>query len=236
MDVAAPSPKATGLLFRLLAVQLEWVFLGLMLLGFALVVGSWLIGIDDVTFDPGTIGRSDIPIRQVGYVSALNWGLTYVLFFPTIAVLLVGVLQDIPRVVSELETLHVLRAETDGSVAAAIVDRWKIGTPTRTVFIGILGVGLPAIYSVGEWLQNNLLRFFERGAPTDYWDWDWGLKCVMPQYKDVCDTPHVIGNLTFDLVCFLTQFLYLALLLTFLIYIIRVVPEACLIMKSVLYS
>src|SRR3954468_14486699 len=133
-----PSEQAAverGLLPYFLAVRLEWLFLGLMLAGFGLIIASWLIGVDDVRFAPRTIGNPETPLRQVGYLAALNWGITYLVFFPVIAVMLVGVLQDIPHVLAELENLHVLRADAIGGAATSIVKRWKAGTFTRTVFI-----------------------------------------------------------------------------------------------------
>lgn len=209
-----------GLLSRLLELDLQWTFLGLLLLGFALLAVSWKIDLASVLFDPKSEGYRYIPARQVGYAFAVNWGLTYVAFFPLIGVMLLSVLQDIPELMSDLQSFQVLQASPRVRAADQIVGDWKTGSRVRAVFIVGLGIVFSAVFSLQEWINNNLLRLLEYRRAEDLWDWDWGLKCAMAQYRDECSQLQVFINYSFDLACFLAQFLYIALLLTFVIYML----------------
>lgn len=208
------------MLSLLLRLRLEWVFSGLMLAGFLLIAASWLIGVDDVLFDPATIGTGDVPTRQVGYTYAINWGLTYFLLFPVIGALLVAALQDVPRVLIELDELRVLRSPNGTRTSSAIVTSWVAGSTTRRVFLALVAVAVPAIYSAGEWVFNNLLRLLKVRKAPDFWDWDWGLKCVMPEHEAACGALGVFANIVFDFACFVAQAFYLGLFLAFVIYVL----------------
>jgi len=154
MDVSVPTvttPAMRGGLLRwLLRVNLTWLFLGLLLAGFSLVFLSWLLEVDAVAFDPASVGVS-LPVREVGYLSALNWGLTYLCFFPVIGVMLVAVLQDIPRTLAELQRINVLHSAPGSRLAESIVADWTAGDRMRDAFIVGLGILAPLAYSLNEW-------------------------------------------------------------------------------------
>lgn len=216
-----PRPPLDALLARLLHLDLQWVLLGLTLIGAALIFASWAIGISDVTFHAGRNGISaPLPARQVGYVEALNWSVTYFVLFPVTCTVLLSVLKDIPKVTQELEEMQVLRGPAGARPAALIIDEWKTGSPIRAGFVGTIGICLPAGYSLWEWFYNNLLPLAlpSTHRPTDYWDWDWGVRCVMTEFR--CTDTNRLLNAGFDLACFLVQFVYLSSLLTFVIYVV----------------
>jgi hypothetical protein len=198
--------------------DLHWTFLGLLLLGLTLLAISSAIGLYSVSFDPSLEGKWRAPIREVGYAYAANWGLTYIFLFPLIGYILLSVLKDIPQVVGDLQRFQILRSSPNIRAADRIIEDWAVGSRLRAILVASLGIVFPAAYSAWEWTHNNLLPLLGIRRVDGLSDWDWGVKCAMAKYKKDCHPPDVFLNSAFDFVCFLVQFLYLAMLSLFVIY------------------
>lgn len=196
------------------------------LYGFALIVASSLLKIDRF-LTPNYAPFVDAPhtARQVGYIPALNWSLTYFLLLPNALYLM---LTSLGTTVDALDALH-SRGMVRNSELQAVRDRtitksWIAGTVRRRLLLLTFGVILPVTISMGEWFRNNLLRLFHHGPTALAPDYDWGLKGIMCNWS----APHSLLNASFDFCAFCCEGVLYSSILTYFLLLLdlgRVLPH-----------
>ncbi len=232
--------KRQGNLFRaMLRLPPHYALLAAALPGFVLFVGSYLLNLDHVMAparapfvgpDPRADGVTQFSVREVGYVPALNWSLTYLLLFPAALYFKVTAIQGTARALDHLHRRGMWRNSSNRHVRRQVVtESWIVGNSARAIFIFAFGIVVPVVYSIGEWLQNNLLPLWH-GSPPHGWPpaqipyYDWGLAGVMCQWG----LGHRMVNAAFDLVAFADEGLLIASTFIFFLLILdlgRVMPR-----------
>jgi hypothetical protein len=207
------------LISRILALQPHEALLFAFLPGLVLVVGSYLLGIDHLATPPDAIySGTDGLEREVGYIPALNWSITYLLLFPLSLYFMLSSVQGIAYALGELHARGMVR-NNESIINEPIIRRaWINGSASRTRLLWIFSFIGPIIYSVGEWFRNNLLRQFGHGPQALYPDYDWGLAGVMLNWS----TSRKILNVAFDCVAFCTEGALLATSFAFFIILLDV--------------
>jgi hypothetical protein len=188
----------------------------LVLLVWGLIVLLSAAGLDVLTFlatPPYVVGVA----REVGYLAAVNWSVTYTLLFPVAAYLMVDTLRTVPSVVRRLHDHRMVRNRDLEVIAeSSLIPRWYRGTPVRKWFLVVTAVVVPLGYSLVEWFRNNLLRLLKHGPPASAPDYDWGLAGLMRDWPDW----RLLLNALLDLLAFLSQAMLIAALVTFFLYLL----------------
>jgi hypothetical protein len=205
-------------LYRVLDLQPHEASLFAALPGFVLLTGSAVLGIDHVLTPNNVMYSGPAGIsREVGYVPALNWSVTYLLLFPISLYFMISALQGTAHALEELYARKMVRRDHQILSDYKISESWIHGTSSRERLLWIFAAVIPVVFSLSEWFLNNLLRLFGLlgGGPTaSYQDYDWGLAGLMFDWS----TPHKILNAAFDLLAFGAQgTLYAASLAFFIV-------------------
>jgi hypothetical protein len=219
--------RRVPLLSRILREPPHYALLFAMLGGFGLIAGSMLLKIDSFN-TPQAISLADgkTITRQVGYIWAWNWSVSYAVLFPLS--LYFGLL-SLRCIRDSLREMHAQRMVRTAAMIAIeepeLENSWLGGDRVRRLLLWIFAFILPFTVSSYEWARNNLLRLFESPlAPaTSVADYDWGLKALMfhaPVWARVT-------NAAFDLAAFCLEGLLLAGSLAYFLMLLdlgRVIP------------
>jgi len=167
--------------------------------GITLILGSVVLGIHDF---PAQAPAFAAKTRQVGYLFALNWSLNYGILFPLALYLMVHALQGMADALGQLHDRGMVRDRSMRVVSGNMIAKlWAKGTPTLAWLLLIFAVALPGIFSIGEWIWNNLLRLLGGGPAASFRDYDWGLAAIMHAPGADARLP-VFANAAFDLLAF----------------------------------
>ncbi len=212
--------------------------------GFALIFGSLVLHI--ATWTARAPDFADIN-REVGYLAALNWSITYAILFPILLYLMANTISGLANA---LDRLHIcgmvheidpdalndpLTALDLGKVKLQAVRtriltrNWLSGSPVRKHFLIIFAIIIPAAFGATEWFFNNFLRLIHMAPVPSHSDYDWGLAGLMPLRPGAPEWAlvHRLANAAFDLLAFTTEVLLIGSLIAFFIIVLdlgRVVP------------
>jgi ABC-type multidrug transport system fused ATPase/permease subunit len=209
------------------AVQPYHVLLAGLLPGFALIFGSLALGVGYWTARAPEHARMD---REVGYIPALNWSVTYAILFPLALYLMTTAVGGLAAVLDRLHERGMVRDSQLQPVAASVLTAdWLAGARIRSRLLVLFAVIMPAAFALFEWFPNNLLRLMKVLRAPHYSDWDWGLAGVMastgrPEWSLFWRWV----NAGFDLMAFATEALLIGSLLAFFLVVLdlgRVVPS-----------
>jgi hypothetical protein len=205
-----------SLLASILTWPTHYVFLICFLLGgVVLCGGSLLLHIGDLWSPAGAPYSCDVNhagptcvSRQIGYLWAPNWSLTYAILGPLALCLMLEALKGIRDALDYLFHQEMVREDDMKAVGECLSTRaWVLGTRTRASFLAIFAGLIPAVLSYAEWYPNNLQRLL-RGScsncdPSDY---DWGLAGILSGGNG----PGWLANSIFDFLSFTCEGLLIA--------------------------
>jgi hypothetical protein len=209
-------------------VQPYYVLLVGLLPGFGLIFGSLILHIATWTASSPDFAAKD---REVGYLPALNWSLTYALLFPIILYLMTNTISGLADAVDRLHSRGMV-LKKDGLErmhTATLTSDWLAGSHGRSRLLIIFAVVIPTAFGVTEWFLNNFLRLVHMSQVPSHSDYDWGLAGLMtlPGRQEWCFI-HRLANALFDLLAFTTEILLIGSLIAFFIAVLdlgRVVPS-----------
>src|SRR5215469_5855180 len=144
----SPEPRSSSrktVLESVLSAQSYYILLFGLIPGFTLIFSSILLGI---YFFKATAPEFAPIDREVGYLPALNWSLTYAVLLPAALYLMT---ESIQGIADALDNLHARRMVRDRNLKV-IDDRvlprsWEIGTRTRSWLLLVFGIVIPALYA-----------------------------------------------------------------------------------------
>jgi hypothetical protein len=198
---APPSPQKRTLLARLLSWPSANVFLVCFLLGGVLLCGgSFLLHLHDVLAigPPYFLGPSGQ--RQVGYLWAPNWSLTYAILGPIALYLMLKALKGTRNALDYLFETDMVRDE-DMKPQGKHLSRqaWETGSRTRRFFLFLCAGLVPALLAYPEWYSHNKMRLWagecKECVPSDF---DWGLAAIMKGNPEISKWQ----NASFDFLAF----------------------------------
>src|SRR2546430_434221 len=100
----------------------QLTLLALIVIGVGLVVASYGLGID--SYAAAIPGKQE-GTRDTGYVLALNWSLNLVAIYPIVAYFMLSALQDVPKVLGQMELRKMFRSAAGEPVpAVSILKQW----------------------------------------------------------------------------------------------------------------
>jgi hypothetical protein len=197
----------TTLLARVFSWPSYYVFLVCFLIGgVMLCAGSFALQIHDLKYEG----------RQVGYLWAPNWSLTYAILGPLALYLMLEALKGIRRALDYLFESGMVRDESMAAVSVGLSTMaWRTGTRVRSGLLLVCAGMVPAALAYSEWYPNNLKRLMAGECKRcDLSDFDWGLAAIMPEGRDLLRWPE---NAAFDFLAFSCEaFLIGATVLCFL--------------------
>jgi hypothetical protein len=212
--------------------------------GFALIFGSLVLHIAAWTARaPDFADRS----REVGYLPALNWSLTYAILFPILLYLMANTVSGLANALDRLHIRGMVQkidseALNDPLVpvdlanvklqperSRILTSSWLSGSRSRKRFLIAFAVIIPAAFGATEWFLNNLLRLIHISPVPSHSDYDWGLAGLMPLHPGAPEWTlvHRLANALFDLLAFTTEVFLIGSLIAFFITVLdlgRVVP------------
>ena len=217
-------PPRVGLLEAVCTMPAYYALLGGILLGVILIGASIVLQNATWTAKAPTFANID---RQVGYMAALNWSVTFLLLFPVILYLMANTIQGLFNALNRLHARGMVRSQNMKVVKEPLLTaRWIRGAPTRAWLLIILAGVIPLGLSLGEWFTNNFLRLMhESSDQLSQTDYDWGLAGLMQ--ADASFT-YRLANALFDLLTFSSQALLIGSLMTFFVVALdlgRVIPS-----------
>src|SRR5665213_1650133 len=98
-----PINKPTPFLQKVLSIEPYVLLLFGFLWGVLLIVGSYVLNIDSL-MTPNAPPFNGAGVRQIGYISALNWSLTYAVLFPVSLYLMIESLRWVKDTLEGLQT------------------------------------------------------------------------------------------------------------------------------------
>lgn len=190
--------------------------------GFALIAGSMVLHIDSVwAVSPAYANTS----REVGYLWALNWSLSYALLFPILLFLTANTLSGLALALDRLHSHGMVRAQSFLlAPPGSLTDAWLVGNDVRKWLMITFSVVTPTAIGLVEWLNNNLLRLIRPPSILEPWNYDWGLAGIIRDWS----LAHRLINALFDLAAFITEALLIASLVAFFIAVLdlgRIIPS-----------
>ncbi len=240
----APASRGRTLAEAACLAQPHYVLLVGLLPGFALIFGSLVLNIATWTARAPDFADAN---REVGYLAALNWSITYAILFPILLYLMANTVSGLANA---LDRLHIsgmvheiapdalndpLSAVDLGNIklqpirSPILTRNWLAGSLMRDRFLTIFAIIIPAAFGATEWFLNNFLRLIHKAPVPSHSDYDWGLAGLMPQVLQAPEwtLAHRLANATFDLLAFATEVLLIGSLIAFFILVLdlgRVVP------------
>ncbi len=218
---AIPTHRPRSFLAAVCSLQPYYFLLAGLVPGFLLIAGSLILHIDSVSAKAPTYASTT---REVGYIGALNWSLTYALLFPIMLFLAVSALSSLALVLNRLHSRGMVRTQNLQLASPnSLTEDWLAGCSVRKWLMIFFAVIVPTAVGLTEWVGNNLLCLVREPSGLEHWNYDWGLAGIM---KDWTFT-HRLFNALFDLAAFVTEALLIASLAAFFIAILdlgRVVP------------
>jgi len=197
--------------------------------GFALIFGSFLLHIASwKAAPPPPIGGI---VREVGYLPALNWSLTYGILFPVLLYLMTNTISGLADALDSLHKFGMVRQKhaIDPVREPLLTSSWLAGTQVRARLIMVFAVLIPIAFGLTEWFLNNLLRLIHMSSVPSASDYDWGLAGIMPLpgHQEWTLTLR-LANSAFDLVAFMTEIFLISSLMAFFLAVLdlgRVIPS-----------
>lgn len=240
-QVAASRPRS--LVEAVCFAQPHYVLLIGLLPGFALIFGSLVMHIAAWTARAPDYADTT---REVGYLAALNWSLTYAILFPILLYLMANTVSGLANALDQMHIrgmVHEIdpKAFNDPLIAVdlgkvglqpvrsrILTWNWLSGSFGRKRFLIVFAVIIPAAFGVTEWFLNNFLRLVHLSLVPSHSDYDWGLAGLMssPGAQE-WTLGHRLANALFDFLAFTTEVLLIASLIAFFITVLdlgRVVP------------
>jgi hypothetical protein len=222
------APASRSLVDTVCRVQPYYVLLFGLLPGFALLFGSFVLGIATLTAFPPTFATTD---REVGYLAAFNWSVVYAILFPLALYLMASTISGLA---DALDRLHargmVLNKDLARVYTTDMTSAWLAGSRARSWLLTIFAVAIPAGFAGTEWFINNLLRLIHvLEGPFKPSDYDWGLAGLIAKPGEPeWSLAGRLANAAFDLGAFATEALLIGSLIAFFIVVLdlgRVVPS-----------
>ena len=217
-------PKSKKTPFRLLNSLLSCpsyrVFvIGFLIGGIGLCLGSIALNIGELMSTAGTPYSCDsgpCDAREVGYLWAPNWSLTYAILGPIALFLMVDALKGIRAALDGLFASEMVRGEKMAVIRRPLsTQAWIAGTPFRSLLLFVCAGIVPSLIAYPEWYGHNWERLrlhICNGCNAS--DYDWGLAAYMPKTQNLLSWQ---ANGLFDFATFTCEALLLAAaILTFL--------------------
>ena len=125
--------------------------------------------------------------RQVGYLWAPNWSLTYAILGPLALYLMHRALKGARNALDYLFETEMVRDEDMKPVREHLCRQaWEAGSRTRRFFLIVCAGLVPALLAYPEWCSHNLMRLMagvcKQCEPSDY---DWGLTAIIKGAPEV---------------------------------------------------
>ena len=230
LDLPTPRPNSSrrrSLVEAVCSIQPHYVLLVGLLPGFGLIFGSLILHIATWTARAPRFASID---REVGYLPALNWSLTYAILFPLILYLMAKTLSALADALDQLHARGMVRTRDMEPVRDPVLtSTWLAVSPWRTRLLLLFAVILPTGYGLTEWFLNNFLRLVHVAKVPSKADYDWGLAGIMPLAgRPEWSLVHRLINALFDLLSFSTEILLTGSLFAFFIIVLdlgRVMPS-----------
>ena len=203
---ASPNSERRALLTRVLSWPSHQLFLVCFLIGGVILCsGSFALHIYDLEAPAGSPFGGP---RQIGYLWAPNWSLTYAILGPLALFLMLEALKGIREALDYLFETEMVRDESMKPVHERLSGRaWEDGIRIRNWFLLIFAGLVPALLSYGEWYPHNLKRLItgtcHNCEPSDY---DWGLAAII---KGSGGAPNWLANSVFDFLAFTCEGLFI---------------------------
>jgi hypothetical protein len=204
--VTSPNSDKYAILSRVLSWPSYQLFLVCVLIGGALLcAGSFALHIYDLQSPIGPPFSCDLGKtcgqRQIGYLWAPNWSLTYAILGPAALFLMVEALKGIRDALDYLYETEMVRDELMKPVSShASSDEWQSGTRIRSWLLFACAGLVPAVLGYREWYAHNLMRLMKGSCPEcGPSDYDWGLAAI---FRGVPGVPNWALNSIFDFLAF----------------------------------
>lgn len=191
------------------AIRPSHALIGLMFVGFLLLLGAIPLGI--LTFTP-PVGTNQG--REVGYGAAINWSLNYGLLFPIAAYLMLSSLQAVSRSLERMDGCGMIRDSRDLTIERSATElraAWETDSRGTKAMIRV-AIALALLIALGEWIYGNLIPLIT-GSLAGREEIDWGLGALVRNGGAIAR----LANGVFDLVAFLLEAALIASMLSFLI-------------------
>jgi hypothetical protein len=160
MVASSDSGKRT-LLTRILSWPSVHVFLVCFLIGgVMLCLGSAAVGIYQWKVPASYACKTGVNCqsREVGYLLAPNWSLTYAILGPLALFLMLESLKGIRGALDYLSKTQMVRNDRMEPVSDCLSSRaWEKGTRARRWFLVLCAGLVPALLAYPEWYSHNLL-------------------------------------------------------------------------------
>jgi len=218
--IASLNAQKRTILACLLSCPSHYVFLICFLIGgVVLWLGSFALGIADLeaTGSPYSCKQGAMcGQRQIGFLWAPNWSLTYAILGPLALLLMLEALKGIRDALDSVFQAEMVRDEHMEPIRVCLSScAWKAGTRARSWFLAICAGLVPALLAYPEWWVHNLMRLKAGSCqacnPSDY---DWGLAAIIRGWGGGPGWPE---NAAFDFLAFTCEaFLLGAAILCFL--------------------
>jgi hypothetical protein len=158
--------------------------------------------------------------RQVGYLWAPNWSLTYAILGPLGLFLMLEALKGTRSALNYLFTSDMVRDDNRKPVKEELSSHsWAIGTKARRWFFLTFALIVPALLAYPEWYSHNFLRLMaskcSNCGPSDY---DWGLATIINQQG----APNWVANSVFDFLAFTCEALLIGSVVLCFLYLLDV--------------
>jgi hypothetical protein len=226
LPVARPRSRPRSFVEAVCSIQPFYVLLAGLVPGFALIFGSIILHLDTLKASAPHFAATT---REVGYLSALNWSISYALLLPALLYLMTNTITNLAKAMNRLHACNMVRTPNlEPAPTASLTEDWFVGTRTRKWLMIVLAVIVPAVFGLSEWFLNNFLRLIQKPTNLAFSDYDWGLAGIMQPNGQAWPIGHRLANALFDLAAFSAEILLLCSLLAFFIGVLdlgRVVPS-----------
>lgn len=169
------------------------VFLGSALVGFSLIIASYLLDLHSVEIDG----------REVGYFAAINWSVNYAIFFPFMLYFMMKSLHSVETILAALSEKRMLWKKDYQAVEPGVLQElwWERvrHVVRRYLPIAIIFAGF---VSYEEWFRTNFSPLILYGAEYIEGAKDWGVAALFTGDQG---TWSLALNAAFDFVCFSVQ-------------------------------
>jgi hypothetical protein len=221
--VASPNSGKRSLLTRILSWPSAQLFLVCFLIGgVTLCLGSAALSVYNWEAPASYSCKTgaNCESREVGYLWAPNWSLTYAILGPLALFLMLETLKGIRGALDYLSKTEMIRNDHMEPVSDCVSSRaWEKGTRARRWFLVVCAGLVPALLAYPEWYSHNLTRLMAGVCndcePSDY---DWGLAAIIKGTGKVVSWR---ANSAFDFVAFTCEALLIGATVACFIYLLH---------------
>jgi hypothetical protein len=184
------------------------VFFATVLIGFSLIIYSYLLDIHSVKIAREIKGVQYY--REVGYFYAISWSLNCSIFFPFALYFMLKSLQSILHTLKALTTLKMVRNQHNEILNfEKMTDLWQKRAESSASLGIMIAMLVATSLSFGEWYLTNFRPLMIPGYEPIQSSLDWGVGVLVHNHKllSIANiSPWLrILNLIFDLICFAFQ-------------------------------